>query len=88
VAETQNDEPAEYLSEHVHAALAADPRVSELGIQVTISGNKVFLSGDVATDARRDAVAAVAAEVLPDHEVHNHVAVVERRAGGGREDVR
>jgi osmotically-inducible protein OsmY len=80
-------EPVEYLAEHVHAAFASDPRVSELGIQVTISGDKVFLSGDVATEERRDAVADVAAELLPDHEVHNHVAVVDRSGAGGREVV-
>ncbi len=81
------DEPAEYRSEHVQDALASDPRLNELGIRVRISGTKVFLDGDVTTDARRDAAGDIAREVLPGHEVHNHVVVVDRHAGGGREVV-
>jgi len=80
-------EPPEYVAEHVQAALSADPRINELGIEVTVSGVKVFLTGDVATDARRDAIGEVAAELLPDHEVHNHVTVVDRTHSGGREVV-
>jgi hypothetical protein len=78
-------EPSEYTAEHVHVALAE--RLSELGVQVTISGDKVFLSGDVATGDRRDAVGEVASQMLPDHEVHNHVSVVDRSAFGGEEVV-
>jgi osmotically-inducible protein OsmY len=79
------DEPPEYLAEHVQDALARDPRLNELGITVTISGDKAFLSGDVATDARREAAATVAADLLPDHQIHNHVTVVDRSHGGGEE---
>ena len=78
-------EPPEYLAEHVQDALA--DRLSELGIQVTISGDNAFVAGDVATDARREAVGQLAAELLPDHEVHNHVKVVEHTGFGGEEVV-
>lgn len=84
---TDAEEPSEYIAERVQAALVTDGRVTELGIDVRVSGMKVFLSGDVATDARRDAVAEVAADVLPDYEVHNHVNVVDRQGSGGREVV-
>ena len=83
----EHPEPAEYLSEHVQDALARDPRLNELGVTVTISADKAFLTGDVATDVRRDAVGAVAAELLPDHEVHNHVTVVDRSSHGSDEVV-
>ena len=84
---TSDEEPPEYLAERVQAALVSDSRVTELGIEVRVTGTKVFLSGDVATDARRDAAGDVAADVLPDHEVHNHINVVDRHASGGREVV-
>ena len=71
-----NTEPPEYLAEHVHDAMAKDPRLNELGITVTISGDKAFLTGDVATDERRVAAGEIAAELLPDHELHNDIAVV------------
>jgi osmotically-inducible protein OsmY len=80
-------EPSEYLSEHVQDALARDPRLNELGLRITITGDKAFLSGDVATAERRDAAGAVAAELLPDHHVHNQVNVVDRSQGGGEEVV-
>ena len=75
----------EYAAEHVQDALAE--QLSELGIQVTISAGKAFIAGDVATDARRDEIGRLAAELLPDHEVHNHVNVVDRSAFGGEEVV-
>ena len=80
-------EPDGYLAEHVRSALAADPRVGELGITVRILGDRAFLCGDVATPERREAVATVAAGVLPAHEIHNDVTVTpvegvgEHRAG-------
>ena len=77
-------EPPEYLAEHVHDALA---RENELGIRVTVTGDKAFLTGDVATDERREVAGRVASEVLPDHDVHNHISVVDRSHGGGEEVV-
>ena len=69
-------EPIEYLAERLHQALAEDPSVHELGVQVTVTaGNRVFLSGHVGTPERREAISAVARRVLPDHEVHNQTTV-------------
>lgn len=65
----------EYLAQRLRDALAEDPRVGELGIGVTVADGRAYLSGEVATPERQHAVAAVAAEVLPDHEVHNDVSV-------------
>lgn len=69
---SQEMEPPEYVVERLRQALAEDPTVYELGVQVTVAGgNRVFLSGHVATAERRDAITEVARRVLPDHEVHN-----------------
>ena len=68
-------EPKHYLVGRVREALATDPRVNELTIQVTLAGNKVFLSGTVATPERREAITAVVGELLPEHEVHNETTV-------------
>ena len=68
-------EPKHYLIGRIREALAADPRVNELDIQVTVAGRKIFLSGHVATAARRDAIRQAVTELLPDYQVHNEVTV-------------
>lgn len=71
----------EYSEAHVAEALATDPRVSALGIEVSIRGDAVFVSGDVGTDERREAVAEVVAELLPGYTVHNDTSAPEFPAG-------
>ncbi len=63
--------PPGYTEAHVAEALAIDPRVSTLGIEVTIRGREVFLSGDVGTSERKDAVTEVVAELLTGYRIHN-----------------
>ncbi len=75
----------EYLAQRLRDALADDPRVGELGIGVTVVDGHVYLSGEVATHERQQAVAAVAAEVLPDHEVHNGVEMTSWSEADGME---
>ncbi len=83
---TQEARPdEEYLAQHLRDVLAEDPRVGELGIAVTVVGDHVYLSGEVTTAERRQAVAVVTAEVLPEHEVHNHIAVTSLSAADGME---
>jgi osmotically-inducible protein OsmY len=65
------DEPDQYLIERVREALAEDPRVGELYVQVSVAAGKVFLSGTVATEERKAAMSELVRELLPDHEVHN-----------------
>ena len=67
------DEPIEYLAGRLQEALAHDPRVCALDVQVRVEGPDVWLSGSVPTPERRDAVGVVAREVAPDHRVHNDV---------------
>lgn len=68
-------EPDDYLMQRLRDALAADERVAEMGVQVRVVAGAVFLTGSVPTAGRREAVGAVAAEILPDHEVHNETVV-------------
>ena len=67
----------QYVAEHVRAALASDPGVSELGVKVRIIEKKIFLSGSVATAARQARIGEIVREMLPDYEVRNEVAVEE-----------
>jgi osmotically-inducible protein OsmY len=68
-------EPEDYAIQRLRDALAGDERVAEMGVQVRLVAGKVFLTGQVPTVERRDAVGAVAAEVLPEYEVHNDTVV-------------
>jgi osmotically-inducible protein OsmY len=70
-----SEEPEKYLVQRVRDALAGDPRVGELHVDVSIRGGRVFLTGSVPSAERRDAIADLVSDVLPDHEVHNHVTV-------------
>lgn len=71
----RSDEPRQYVVAELQSALANDPRVNQLDIHVKIVGTKVFLTGCVPTEERLEAVTAVAAELLPDHDVHNELTV-------------
>jgi len=64
-----------YLAERIRTAIAQDPRVNELGINVALVGDHVFVTGTVPTPERRDAVGAVVGELFPDLAVHNDVTV-------------
>ncbi len=68
-------EPEDYAVQRLRDALATDDRVAEMGVQVRMVAGKVFLTGQVATPERQQAVGTVATEVLPDYEVHNETVV-------------
>ena len=68
-------QPDLYVVQHVREALANDPRVSELHVEVTITGDRVFVTGAVPSEERREVIAMVVHELLPDHRVSNHVTV-------------
>jgi osmotically-inducible protein OsmY len=62
---------ARYLLARIRDALAKDPRVNEPELVVSISGDKVMVSGTVPTEVRRKAVTDVVHEIAPGHEVRN-----------------
>lgn len=67
----------DYDAERLRDELARDERVSELGIEVTITAGKAFLHGKVPTAERRLAVAEVAERLLPHCTVVNEVMVTQ-----------
>jgi hypothetical protein len=66
-----------YLAEHVRQALARDGRVSEPELRVKVVAGRVVVTGDVHTDARREAVAAVVRDLDPSLVVDNQTSVIE-----------
>lgn len=77
-----DDEPLQYVAARVREAIAADPRVHMLDVDVRVVGGKVFLRGVVPSDDRREAIEDIAREMVPDHEIHNEVDVfVPEHAG-------
>jgi hypothetical protein len=74
-----------YLVEHIQTALA--DRVGELGVKVALTGAGVFLTGEVASAERRDAIAAAVADVAPDRPVHNQTTVMDYPEPAGTETV-
>lgn len=69
-------EPADYVISHIQDALAHDPRTTEMGIEVTLSGDRAVLTGMVTSGAQRDAIGQVASEVAREYHVVNDVSVV------------
>ena len=65
----------EYIAQRLCDAFAHDRRVAELGLAVTIESGVVYISGEVTTEERRHAIATVAGELLPGHEIRNEVRV-------------
>lgn len=55
---------------------------------MTVRGEHVVVSGDVATEQRRDQVSAVISEIAPDMVIHNDVRVVCADEPSRREELR
>jgi osmotically-inducible protein OsmY len=64
-----------YLTQHLREALARDPRVGELGVDVHICDGIVVLTGTVTSLTQQEAASVVARELLPQHGVRNEIAV-------------
>jgi osmotically-inducible protein OsmY len=81
--------PPAYLIGHIQDALAADDRSRELGVDVTLAGPdpRVVLTGTVSTEAQRQAIGEVVAELAPGYDVVNELAVVSTDEGGGVEEL-
>lgn len=77
----------QYLVGRLQEALAGDARVSMLDIRVMAVGGRIHLTGDVPTQARRDAVDLVAAEVLGGVPVRNELKVMELGGVGAPERI-
>jgi len=67
-------EPLEYTAAHLNDALAGDPRVSELGLRIDVRGERLYVTGMVATVERQAAIDEVLG-ALTTYEIHNETAV-------------
>ncbi|WP_199440022.1 BON domain-containing protein [Umezawaea beigongshangensis] len=85
---TQEPESAQYLAARLQRALAEDARTTEQGVRVTVRGEHVLLSGDVACAERRTEVEAVVHEAAPGLQVLNDVRVVPVGEPVGQEEIR
>jgi hypothetical protein len=77
----------EYFIGHLQEALACDPRTHKQDVHVSIVGSAICLSGQTTTAARRDAIAAVVAEIAPDRQVRNDITVITIAEPGAPEVV-
>ena len=77
----------DYLIPRVAEALAADPRVSELELDVELDGDTVVIRGDVPTEDRRRGVDLVVEERFPGVRVRNEVTVLEPSGPPTEEEV-
>jgi hypothetical protein len=85
---TGHPPPADaYLAERIRTALAQDPRVNELGVQVTIVGTQAFITGSVATVERQAAIALVVREQFPQVSLRNDVTVQDVGGRPARETI-
>ena len=71
-----HSEPEHYAGERLREALAADPRVSDLSLQVHSSPATCSSPDRSPTQERIDAVSEIAARVLPDHVFHNDLTLI------------
>lgn len=66
-----------YVVARALEVLAADPRVGEITLNVTATGTRIFVTGDVATEQRRQAITEVLQENFPDCEIANATSVYD-----------
>ena len=77
----------EYLIAAICEALAEDPRVSEIELDVDVRDGTAIVRGSVQTEERRRGVDQVLAERFPDLEVRNEVTVLAPPEPPAEEDV-
>jgi osmotically-inducible protein OsmY len=68
------DDPV-YTEGRIQRHLAENPDTAELGVRVAVHPGTVFLTGDVASEQRRERVVAAVRALVPDLEVRDELAV-------------
>jgi hypothetical protein len=87
MADDTAGQPTQYLVAKIRDRLAHDDRVAALDIGVRVIGNEVFLTGSVATDARRRSCESVVQELLPDHTVRSQLVLLDQGAPSEPEEL-
>jgi hypothetical protein len=75
-ASSRNEED-QYIVARAIEVLAKDPRLGETALHVSVTGSKLFVTGDVATPERKRAISEVLEESFPEHEISNAASVYE-----------
>jgi osmotically-inducible protein OsmY len=73
----QSTEPDLYLAERVREALARDPRVAELGVEVEIRGQTIVFRGTMTSPEQQVAAVAIARDILPAYRVRDVTMVAD-----------
>ena len=63
----------DYVEGHLEEALA---QTGETDVHVQVAPGQVLITGTVTTELRRDAITAIATDLVDDLEVHNEVTVL------------
>jgi predicted nucleotidyltransferase len=85
---TSEDEGERRLAAHVHERLAADVRVSQPELEVSVHRGRVIVSGVVATPERQNEVSEVLAEMLGPGVAENRTRVLPLKEADRPEKVR
>ena len=80
-------EAPQYVVARVQEALAQDPRVAELHVDVAVAGSGIFVTGEVPTSERHDAISEILHSGFPDFDHHNHTTVEQVAAPQRREEI-
>jgi hypothetical protein len=59
------------MVERARRALAEDPRLGQLDLDIALRGTRALVTGHVVTSERRDLVGSLLVEMLPGYEIHN-----------------
>ncbi len=86
--ETAVLETPQYLVARLSRALAEDPRTAELGVHVTVRGDRVHLTGEVTCAERKRVLEDVVREQLGEEKLLNDVLVADHRGPGHTEELR
>ncbi len=68
--------PDDYLIGHIREALAADPAVGSLDVQVEVSGGTIYLAGFIDCAKKRQSAREAATRVAPNHKIVNNIKVL------------
>jgi uncharacterized Rossmann fold enzyme len=72
-------EEREHVAARIREALATDPRVGEIELEIMVGGSEVVVHGTVPTEDRRRAVDEVLQEVASELRVRNEVTITSHR---------
>jgi hypothetical protein len=72
-------EEREHVAARIREALATDPRVGEIELEIRVGESDVVVHGTVSTEDRRRAVDAVLQEVASELQVRNEVTITSHR---------